>query len=230
MEKKRILVVDDEEDLCEIIRYNLEQAGYEVDTALSAEEALMMNVNAYDLILLDVMMGEMSGFKMAEIIRKNTKNKRVPIIFCTAKDTEEDLVKGLELGGDDYIEKPFSVKEMIARVKAVIRRATDSVPLQSDQKVFSYEKLELDPESKKVTIEGNEVDLTKTEFEILWHLLQNTRKVYSREDFLHLIWPDEVCVSDRTVDVHITRLRKKIAPYGKRIISRSGYGYYFETK
>ncbi len=230
MEKKRILVVDDEEDLCEIIRYNLEQAGYEVDTALSAEEALMMNVNAYDLILLDVMMGEMSGFKMAEIIRKNTKNKRVPIIFCTAKDTEEDLVKGLELGGDDYIEKPFSVKEMIARVKAVIRRAIDSVPLQSDQKVSSYEKLELDPESKKVTIEGNEVDLTKTEFEILWHLLQNTRKVYSREDLLHLIWPDEVCVSDRTVDVHITRLRKKIAPYGKRIISRSGYGYYFETK
>lgn len=230
MEKKRILVVDDEEDLCEIIRYNLEQAGYEVDTALSAEEALMMNVNSYDLILLDVMMGEMSGFKMAEIIRKNTKNKRVPIIFCTAKDTEEDLVKGLELGGDDYIQKPFSVKEMIARVKAVIRRATDSVPLQSDQKVFSYEKLELDPEGKKVTIEGKEVDLTKTEFEILWHLLQNTRKVYSRDDLLHLIWPDEVCVSDRTVDVHITRLRKKIAPYGKRIISRSGYGYYFETK
>lgn len=226
-EKKRILVVDDEEDLCEIVQYNLEQAGFEVETALSAEEALTMNIASFDLILLDIMMGEMSGFKMADLLKKNKNTASIPIIFCTAKDTEEDTLTGLEIGADDYVSKPFSVKEMVARVKAVLRRS--ATPSVSDPSSLQYDRLMLDTNNKKVTVNGAEVELTKTEFEILHCFMQHPNKVFSREDFLSMIWNNDVCVNDRTVDVHITRLRKKIFPYGKKIVSRSGYGYFFET-
>ena len=229
MNDYRILVVDDEEDLCEILKFNLENEGYEVDTANSAEEALKMNISSYHLLLLDVMMGEISGFKMANILKKDKKTAQVPIIFITAKDTENDTVTGFNLGADDYISKPFSLREVIARVKAVLRRTATS-DMEKVPEQLSYQSLVIDITKKKVSIDGEEVPLTKKEFEILFLLLQNKGRVFSREDILSRIWSDEVYVLDRTIDVNITRVRKKIGIYGKRIVTRLGYGYCFETE
>ena len=224
MNDYRILVVDDEEDLCEILKFNLENEGYEVDTANSAEEALKMNISSYHLLLLDVMMGEISGFKMANLLKKDKKTAQVPIIFITAKDTENDTVTGFNLGADDYISKPFSLREVIARVKAVLRRTATSDTEKAPEQLC-YQSLVIDITKKKVSIDGEEVPLTKKEFEILFLLLQNKGRVFSREDILSRIWSDEVYVLDRTIDVNITRLRKKIGTYGKRIVTRLGYGY-----
>lgn len=229
MNDYRILVVDDEEDLCEILKFNLENEGYEVDTANSAEEALKMDISSYDLLLLDVMMGEISGFKMANILKKDKKTAQVPIIFITAKDTENDTVTGFNLGADDYISKPFSLREVIARVKAVLRRTATPETEKAPEQI-TYERLVIDITKKKVCIDGEEVPLTKKEFEILFLLLQNKGRVFSREDILARIWSDEVYVLDRTIDVNITRLRKKIGIYGKRIVTRLGYGYCFEPE
>ena len=229
MNDYRILVVDDEEDLCEILKFNLENEGYEVDTANSAEEALKMNISSYHLLLLDVMMGEISGFKMANLLKKDKKTAQVPIIFITAKDTENDTVTGFNLGADDYISKPFSLREVIARVKAVLRRTATSDTEKAPEQLC-YQSLVIDITKKKVSIDGEEVPLTKKEFEILFLLLQNKGRVFSREDILSRIWSDEVYVLDRTIDVNITRLRKKIGTYGKRIVPRLGYGYCFETE
>ena len=229
MNDYRILVVDDEEDLCEILKFNLENEGYEVDTANSAEEALKMNISSYHLLLLDVMMGEISGFKMAKLLKKDKKPAQVPIIFITAKDTENDTVTGFNLGADDYISKPFSLREVIARVKAVLRRTATSDTEKAPEQLC-YQSLVIDITKKKVSIDGEEVPLTKKEFGILFLLLQNKGRVFSREDILSRIWSDEVYVLDRTIDVNITRLRKKIGTYGKRIVTRLGYGYCFETE
>ena len=229
MNDYRILVVDDEEDLCEILKFNLENEGYEVDTANSAEEALKMNISSYHLLLLDVMMGEISGFKMANLLKKDKKTAQVPIIFIIAKDTENDTVTGFNLGADDYISKPFSLREVIARVKAVLRRTATSDTEKAPEQLC-YQSLVIDITKKKVSIDGEEVPLTKKEFEILFLLLQNKGRVFSREDILSRIWSDEVYVLDRTIDVNITRLRKKIGTYGKRIVTRLGYGYCFETE
>ena len=229
MNDYRILVFDDEDELCEILKFNLENEGYEVDTANSAEEALKMNISSYHLLLLDVMMGEISGFKMANILKKDKKTAQVPIIFITAKDTENDTVTGFNLGADDYISKPFSLREVIARVKAVLRRTATS-DMEKVPEQLSYQSLVIDITKKKVSIDGEEVPLTKKEFEILFLLLQNKGRVFSREDILSRIWSDEVYVLDRTIDVNITRLRKKIGIYGKRIVTRLGYGYCFETE
>ena len=229
MNDYRILVVDDEEDLCEILKFNLENEGYEVDTANSAEEALKMNISSYHLLLLDVMMGEISGFKMANLLKKDKKTAQVPIIFITAKDTENDTVTGFNLGADDYISNPFSLREVIARVKAVLRRTATSDTEKAPEQLC-YQSLVIDITKKKVSIDGEEVPLTKKEFEILFLLLQNKGRVFSREDILSRIWSDEVYVLDRTIDVNITRLRKKIGTYGKRIVTRLGYGYCFETE
>ena len=229
MNDYRILVVDDEEDLCEILKFNLENEGYEVDTANSAEEALKMNISSYHLLLLDVMMGEISGFKMANLLKKDKKTAQVPIIFITAKDTENDTVTVFNLGADDYISKPFSLREVIARVKAVLRRTATSDTEKAPEQLC-YQSLVIDITKKKVSIDGEEVPLTKKEFEILFLLLQNKGRVFSREDILSRIWSDEVYVLDRTIDVNITRLRKKIGTYGKRIVTRLGYGYCFETE
>lgn len=229
MNDYRILVVDDEEDLCEILKFNLENEGYEVDTANSAEEALKMDISSYNLLLLDVMMGEISGFKMANMLKKDKKTAHVPIIFITAKDTENDTVTGFNLGADDYISKPFSLREVIARVKAVLRRTT-TVETEKAPEQITYQTLTIDITKKKVSIDDEEVALTKKEFEILFLLLQNKGRVFSREDILARIWSDEVYVLDRTIDVNITRLRKKIGIYGKRIVTRLGYGYCFETE
>ena len=227
MNDQRILVVDDEEDLCEILKFNLENEGYFVDTANSAEEALKMDISQYNLLLLDVMMGEISGFKMANILKKNKETANIPIIFITAKDTENDTVTGFNLGADDYISKPFSLREVMARVKAVIRRTATTVATDKQEQI-SYNTLVIDITKKKVSIDGQEIALTKKELEILVLLLQNRGRVFSREDILSKIWSDEVYVLDRTIDVNITRLRKKIGIYGKCIVTRLGYGYCFE--
>lgn len=229
MNNYRILVVDDEEDLCEILKFNLENEGYEVDTANSAEEALKMDISSYHLLLLDVMMGEISGFKMANMLKKDKKTEKVPIIFITAKDTENDTVTGFNLGADDYISKPFSLREVIARVKAVLRR-TAGAGAEKNPERLTYQSLVIDVTKKKVSIDEEEVSLTKKEFEILLLLVQNKGRVFSREDILAKIWSDEVYVLDRTIDVNITRLRKKIGAYGKCIVTRLGYGYCFETE
>ena len=226
MNKYRILVVDDEEDLCEILKFNLEMEGYIVDTANSAEEALKLNLSTYNLLLLDVMMGEISGFKMASILKKDKATAGIPIIFVTAKDTENDTITGFNLGADDYISKPFSLREAIMRIKAVLRRTAH----QLDSDTLQYHELIVNKIQKKVTIKGVEVALTKKEFEILILLLQNKGRVFSREDILSQVWKDEAYVLGRTIDVNITRLRKKIGEYGKHIVTRLGYGYCFEYK
>ena len=229
MNNYRILVVDDEEDLCEILKFNLENEGFEVDTANSAEEALKMDIASYDLLLLDVMMGEISGFKLASLLRKDKNTAKIPIIFITAKDTENDTVTGFNVGGDDYISKPFSLREVVARVKAVLRRTSQENAVRTPEQL-TYKSLVLDSVKKKVSIDGVETPLTKKEFEILQLLLQNKGRVFSREDILGRIWSDEVYVLDRTIDVNITRLRKKIGIYGKCIVTRLGYGYCFEAE
>lgn len=228
MNDYRILVVDDEEDLCEILKFNLEMEGYQVDTANSAEEALKQDLPSYNLLLLDVMMGEISGFKMASMMKKNKDTAGIPIIFITAKDTENDTITGFNLGADDYISKPFSLREVIMRVKAVLRRTANVQTREQEQ--LQYRDLVIDIPKKKVTISGEEISLTKKEFEILLLLLQNQGRVFSREDILAKVWHDEVYVLDRTIDVNITRLRKKIGNYGKYIVTRLGYGYCFECE
>ena len=228
MNDMRILVVEDEDDVCEILKFNLENEGFWVDTAHSAEEALRLNLTEYNLLLLDIMMGEISGFKMASMLKKDKATASIPIIFITARDTENDTVTGFNLGADDYISKPFSLREVVARVKAVLRRTAETQAAQSD--ILTFHGLSMDIAQKRVTIDGEDVSLTKKEFEILKLLLKSPGKVFSREDILAKIWSDEVYVLDRTVDVNITRLRKKIGEYGKCIITRLGYGYCFEDK
>ncbi len=226
----KILVVDDEQDICEILQYNLETEGFEVDVANSAEEALELPLQDYSLILLDVMMGEMSGFQMARRLKNNPVTARIPIIFITALDSEDNLVKGLNIGADDYIAKPLSMKEVKARIKAVLRRSAQSERVVSGfaENKIVYEGITLDLNAKTATCDGKELEFTKLEFELLSFFLQHANKVYSREDLLKNCWPQDVLVLDRTVDVNITRLRKKIGHYGKQIKTRVGYGYYFE--
>lgn len=226
----KILVVDDELDICEILKFNLETEGFEVDTACSAEEALELPLQDYSLILLDVMMGEMSGFQMVRRLKNNPSTSRIPVIFVTALDGEDNLVKGLNIGADDYIAKPLSMKEVKARVRAVLRRS--SQPQQTvaspDESKIVYEGITLDLSAKTVTCDGEKLEFTKLEFELLSFFLQHPNKVFSREDLLKYCWPRDVMVLDRTVDVNITRLRKKIGCYGKQIKTRVGYGYCFE--
>ena len=228
----KILVVDDEQDICEILQYNLETEGYEVDTANSAETALTMRIAEYDLILLDVMMGEMSGFQMVRKLKENQATAGIPIIFITALDDENNMVKGLNLGADDYIAKPLSIKEVKARVSAVLRRSrqnhdANKMP-ENSQKTLTYETLCIDTESKTATLDGEVIPLTRLEFELLSLFLKNQGKVFGRDDLLERCWPDKTVVVDRTVDVNITRLRKKIGRYGQHIKTRFGYGYTFE--
>ena len=227
--KYRILIVDDEEDLCEILQFNLENEGYIADTANSAEEALNMDLTSYHLLLLDVMMGEISGFKMANLLKKDPQTARIPIIFITAKDTENDTITGFNLGADDYISKPFSLREVMVRVRAVLRR-TASLPSTENSEKLTYQGLVLDTTQKKVFLDQEEVVLTKKEFEILLLLLKSKGRVFSREDILAKVWQNEAFVLDRTIDVNITRLRRKIGVYGKCIVTRLGYGYCFEAK
>ena len=220
---KRILVVDDELDLRDILQCNLEVAGYEVSTAASAEEALTMMDARPDLLLLDVMMGGMSGFALAEKLRKEYASE-VPIIFLTARDTEDDLLKGFDVGADDYISKPFSLQEVLARVKAILRRVNHAEEATNKANI---ELLQLDEERKMVRVGNSEIPLSKKEFGILNILVSNPGKVYSREQILDEVWQGESYVLDRTVDVHIAHVRKKLGEMGNRIVNRQGHGYCF---
>ena len=227
-QNQRILVVDDEQDLLEILKFNLETEGYEVATASSAEEALQMDIASFDMLLLDVMMGGMSGFAMARKLKDNPTTANVPIIFLTARDTENDTVTGFNLGADDYISKPFSLREVMVRVRAVLRRTANNVE-EGEPQVLSYQGIVMNLDKKTVSIDGEDVPFTKTEFELL-HLLLNERgRVFSRQELIERIWPKDVLVLDRTVDVNITRLRKKIGPFAKCIVTRLGFGYYFDA-
>lgn len=228
-EKTHILVVDDEVDICEILKFNLELEGYIVDTANSAEEAMTLNLESYDLFLLDIMMGEISGLKFGQSIKQNPTTAHKPIIFITAKDTENDTITGLSLGADDYISKPFSIKEVQLRVAAVLRRTLHQSETDESQTI-TYKTLVVDLSKKLVFVNGVEIELTKKELEILILLISKPKYVFSRDEILKEVWTDEVCVLDRTIDVNITRLRKKIEPYGKCITTRLGYGYSFEKK
>lgn len=223
-----ILVVDDETDLTEILKFNLETEGYNVTTAASAEEALTLNIASYNLLLLDVMMGGMSGFALARKLKENPETAHVPIIFLTARDTENDTVTGFNLGADDYISKPFSIREVMVRVRAVLRRTTtDSTA--AEPHVLSYQGIELNLDKKTVNIDGEDVPFTKTEFELLHLLIGERGRVFSRQELIDRVWPRDVMVLDRTVDVNITRLRKKIGRFSKCIITRLGFGYYFDA-
>lgn len=198
---QRILVVDDEEDLCEILRFNLEAEGFAVDTAHSAEEALCMHATHFDLILLDVMMDRMSGFEMAEELRKRGDN--TPIIFLTALDGHDDQLRGFDSGADDYIAKPFSFDTVLARVRAVLRRSTT-------------------PVLPKTTVDSN---LTRRENLILELFQKHPGRYFTREEILAAVWPDDTLVGERSVDVHIARLRKKLGAEGQRIVNKTGFGY-----
>jgi DNA-binding response OmpR family regulator len=223
---KKILIVDDEEDLCEILQYNLDNEGFITDVAHSGEEALTMPVNEFDLLLLDVMMGPISGFKLADILRKE-QNNSVPIIFLTAKDTENDLLTGFNLGADDYISKPFSINELTARVKAVLKRSYTGKSKVNMPLLFG--DLELDTVRKRVVVGNEKIELTRKEFEILKLLIENHGKIYSREDILNIVWGKDVIVTNRTVDVNITRLRNKLGKHGALLKNKTGYGYYIEV-
>ena len=223
----KILIVDDEEDLCEILQFNLEGEGFETEVAFSAEEALRKDLASFHLILLDVMMGEMSGFKLAKLLRKEQKLS-VPIIFITAKTAEDELLTGFSLGADDYITKPFSVKEVIVRVKAVLKRS--ALEERSELSTLAVDKLVLNLKKRKVKIGKKELELTRKEFEILAMLLKSEGYFHSREEILDRVWDDNIIVSKRTVDVHVAHLRKKLGSYGKYIRNKQGYGYTFEKK
>ena len=224
---KRILVVDDEEDLCEILRFNLETEGYDVDTASSGEEALDKDIAGYDLILLDVMMGGISGFEVARRLRQDVATRSVPVVFLTAKGTENDKITGFNIGADDYISKPFSIREVLLRIRAVLRRTERTGEASRKSDVLQHKGLVIDLDRKSVSIDGSDVELTKTEFGILHTLLEQKGRVFSRQDLIHLVWPTDVIVTDRTVDVNITRVRKKLGPYADNLVTRLGFGYCF---
>ena len=224
----RILVVDDEQDLLEILKFNLETEGYEVVTATSAEDALQLDIASFDLLLLDVMMGGMSGFAMARQLKDNPATAQVPIIFLTARDTENDTVTGFNLGADDYISKPFSLREVMVRVRAVLRR-TAKENGEEEVKTLSYQGIVMNLDRKTVSVDGEGIPFTKTEFELLHLLLDERGRVFSRQELIERIWPKDVLVLDRTVDVNITRLRKKIGRFAKCIVTRLGFGYYFDS-
>ncbi len=226
MNPYKILVVDDEESICEILQLNLLSEGYSVDVAYSAEEALKLNLSDYSLLILDIMMGDIGGYKMLQILRSKEETSNIPVIFCSAKDTKDDTITGLNLGADDYIAKPFVAREVIARVKSVLRRTYSKQEVTTNSTI-EFETLSMDLKRKQCTIDGVELSMTKKEFEILALLLQNRNMIFSRQDILSRVWDDEVVVVDRTIDVFITRLRKKIGVYGKKIVTRLGYGYGF---
>ena len=232
MDAKRILIVDDEETLCEVLKINLENEGYDVDIAFSAEQALTLYLQSYSLILLDVMLGEISGIKMAKMLKLNVNTADIPIIFCTARDTEDDMVMGLEIGADDYIMKPYTVRNVIARVKSVLRRSSNShkdssSTITDKSHILQVNGLQLNLEFKRCLIDGVEIKMTRKEFELLAFLITHRGQICSRDQILSSVWSDEVVVLDRTIDVNITRVRSKIGEYGSYIVTRSGFGYGF---
>ena len=230
----KILIVDDEESMCEILKYNLEKDGYAVDYALSGTEALSLDLSSYSLFILDIMMDNISGFDFAKRLKNNSSTENKPIIFCSALNGEEDTVMGLNIGGDDYITKPFTVGEVLARVRAVLRRSRISEQLAYNRSQAMHEpditfrNLRIDRNEKVCYLNAAPVGLTKTEFEILLFFLTHRNRIYSREEIINHVWPSDVVVTNRTIDTNITRLRKKLGEYGSNIITRLGFGYGFK--
>ena len=234
----KILVIDDEEALCEILKFNLEKEGYEVDTAYSAEEALDMDLDSYSLFVVDIMMGRMSGFDFAKQLRNVSTTEEKPILFCSALSDEDDVVKGLNIGADDYVTKPFVIGEVLARVKAILRRSgiTEKRIRQIENESSDYEAdvvfkgLRIDRNDKECYLDGEQVTLTRTEFDILLFFLTHRNRIYSREEIIKNVWGDNMVVTGRTIDTNITRLRKKLGAYDKYIVTRQGFGYGFKEK
>ncbi len=222
---QKILVVDDDKDICEILAFNLRYEHFDVDCAYSAEEALTTLTPEHSLILLDVMMEGMSGYKLAEQLR--AAGNRVPIIFLTAKNSENDMLTGFSVGADDYITKPFSIKEVIARVKAVLSRLTLRATATPVVPVIEADGLTINVNTKEASINGEKLSLTKKEFEVLTLLAQQPDKMFSRQNIIEQVWSETPYITERTVDVHITRLRKKLGRYAAAITNKSGYGYRF---
>ena len=248
MAKQRILIVDDEEDICMILSYSLQKAGYEVLIAHSAEEALellqspnsLIASSPIDLILLDIMMGEMSGLEMAERLKSEngkvkSENHIPPIIFLTALSDEDTVLQGFKLGADDYISKPFRIAEVLARVAAVLRRsATPKTAVQNSSEVQNsstivFEGIVVNKADMSLKVDGEAVVMTRKEIELLCYLLTHRGQILSREHLLKNVWDSNGFVMERTVDVHITHLRRKLGQYGKRIVTKSGYGYMFSV-
>ena len=225
--QQKILLVDDDKNISEILEFNLKSEGFQVDSVYSAEEALKKPIREYQLLLLDVMMGGMSGYKLAEQLRKEKIS--VPIIFLTAKDTENDMLTGFSVGGDDYISKPFSIKEVIARIKAVLKRTGNVSGDESTGNLITIGALTLDLNTKEVLLQSEKIALTKTEFELLALFAQKPDTLFSRERIIDIIWKETPYITERTVDVHIVRLRKKLGKYSDAITSRTGYGYRFNA-
>lgn len=230
----RILLIDDEEAVCEILKYNLEKEGYEVDTAYSAEEALEMNLQHYQLFIVDIMMGDMSGFDFAKRVRNVTATERTPIIFCSALNEEDEKVMGLNIGADDYVTKPFSIGEVLARVRAVLRRtaagaqATFNLADTEYEQNLTFKTLRIDRNEKISYMDGTPLQLTRTEFEILEFFLTHRNRIYSRQEIISNVWGEDVVVTNRTIDTNITRLRKKLGDYSNNIVTRQGFGYGFK--
>ncbi len=222
-EKASILVVDDERDLCNIISYNLQTVGYSVDVAYSGEDALtLIEQKDYQLLLLDIMMGGISGLDVARQVKANITRQAPPIIFLTAKDTEDDILQGFNIGADDYISKPFRVRELIARCQAVLRRSHHDIKIPATDTRFRLD------DQKKILMKGEErVLLNPTEYGIMKMLISRPGRVFSRQE-LTRAWPQDVIVLERTVDVAINRLRHKLGDDADRIVARPGFGYYFE--
>lgn len=231
----KILLIDDEEPICEILKYNLEKEGYEVDCAYSAEEALELDLRQYSLCLVDIMMERLSGYDFAKAVRKNPETANLPLIFCSALNGEDDTVMGLNIGGDDYITKPFVISEVIARVRAVLRRSMamniakeKSREVQQPAKTVSFEGITVDLDDKICTLDGEDLNLTKTELELITFFLQHRNRIYSRDEIIKKIWSDDVIVTTRAIDTNIARLRKKLGRYGNSIVTRMGFGYGFK--
>ncbi len=228
----RILVIDDEESICEILKYNLEKEGYEVNTANSAEEALTMDLPSYQLFIVDIMMDKLSGFDFAGRLKNIESLENKPIIFCTALANEDDTVMGLNLGADDYITKPFSIPEVLARVRSVLRRSNISDHIQANRNKAHYENdivfhgLRINRNEKLCYIDGALVPLSRTEFDLLLFFCEHRNRIYSREEIIRNVWTN--VVSNRTVDTCITRLRLRLGPYGKHLETRTGFGYGFK--
>lgn len=235
----RILVIDDEEAVCEILKFNLEKEGYEVDCAYSAEEALDMDLPQYDLFMVDIMMDQLSGFDFAKRIRNVTDTEEKPILFCSALNDEDAVVKGLNIGADDYVTKPFVIGEVIARVRAILRRTgrgdkrAESAPAEKDslyESDVTFKGLRIDRNDKECYVDGEPITLTRTEFDILLFFLTHCNRIHSSEEIMKNVWGDDVVVSERTIDTNITRLRKKLGKYDKYIITRQGFGYGFKER
>ncbi len=230
----KILVIDDEESICEILKYNLEKEGYEVDTALSAEEALEMDLPSYSLFIVDIMMDQLSGFDFAKRLKNNDDVENTPIIFCSALSGEDDTVMGLNIGADDYITKPFKIPEVLARVRSVLRRSHVTRDIAQIRKEGRYEAdivfhgLRVNRNRKECMIDGEPLALSRTEFDLLLFFLTHRNRIYSREEIINEVWDKNVVVTNRTVDTNLTRLRKKLGSYGKHIETRVGFGYGFK--